>query len=102
VSLTILAKGIKTKPPEEHRKTFEEFSHFVENGVLDVELLRIYKSMIIKADTLLGIFGAEKEKRGRFTYRKMPQANREPAKESAGNGEFFFKNVYMLINALEK
>ena len=51
----LLTKGIKTKAPEEHKKTFEEFKKLVEAGVIDVELLRIYEEMLIKADTLLPV-----------------------------------------------
>src|SRR3989338_399857 len=39
----LLLKGIKTEAPEEHRKTFEEFSRFVDKGTVDIELLKIYK-----------------------------------------------------------
>ena len=76
----LLTKGIKTEPPEEHKKTFDEFKLLVDVGIIDVELLRAYEEVIIKADTLLGIFKQEKNKRGKFTYRTLPQANIEPAK----------------------
>lgn len=92
----LLTKGIKTEAPEEHKKTFEEFSKFVEQGEIDVELLKIYEKMLIKADTLLHIFELEKGKRGKFTYRTLPQANREPAKESIENAQTFFKHIYNL------
>src|SRR3989338_5507390 len=36
----LLSKGIKTQPPEEHKKTFDEFSKFVEKGTVDIELLK--------------------------------------------------------------
>ncbi len=96
----LLAKGIKTEPPEEHKKTFEEFSKLVEKGIVDVELLKIYEKMLVRADTLLHIFELEKGKRGKFTYRRIPQANREPAKESIDNAQFFFKNVYGLCEKI--
>ena len=89
-------KGIKTKAPEEHKKTFEEFSKLVTTGVVDVELLKIYQNMIIKADTLLHIFELEKDKRGKFTYRRIPQANQEPAQESIKNAQTFFSQIYRL------
>lgn len=92
----LLTKGIKTEAPEEHKKTFEEFSKLVEQGVIDVELLKIYEKMLIKADTLLHIFELEKGKRGKFTYRTLPQANREPAKESIENAQTFFRHIYNL------
>ena len=92
----LLLKGIKISAPEEHRKTFEEFSKLVDKGTVDIELLRIYQSMLMRADTLLHIFELEKGKRGKFTYRRIPQANQEPAQESISNAKTFFNNVYRL------
>ena len=92
----LMVKGIKTSAPEEHKKTFEEFSKLVEKGTVDIELLKIYQNMLIKADTLLHIFELEKSKRGKFTYRRIPQANQEPAEESIINAKTFFRNIYRL------
>ena len=64
---------------------------------MDVELLRIYKEMIMRADTLLSIFRTEKQKRGSFTYQKLPQANQEPAEESLKNAQVFYKNIFNLL-----
>jgi len=89
-------KSIKTQAPEEHKKTFEEFSKQVNKGVVDVELLKIYQNMIIRADTLLHIFELEKGKRGKFTYKRIPQANQEPAQESIRNAQIFFNQIYRL------
>lgn len=93
----LLNEGIATRPPEEHRKTYEEFSRMVESGKIDYELLRIYKAMIVRAEELLGIFRREKKKRGKFTYQKLPQANRQPAMESLENAKKFFKNIYLML-----
>ena len=92
----LLVKGIKTQAPEEHRKTFEEFSKLVDKGTVDIELLKIYQDMLIKADTLLHIFEWEKAKRGKFTYRRIPQANQEPAQESITHAKTFFNNMFRL------
>lgn len=89
--------GIETEPPEEHKKTLEEFEKLAISGKIDIELLKIYKSIVVKADELLGIFKKEKSKRGTFTYKKLPQANLEPAKESIGNAEKFFKNINLIL-----
>lgn len=91
------SRNIKSMPPEEHKKTLEEFEKLVAAGIVDVELLKIYKSIVIKADELLGIFRKEKSKRGKFTYQKLPQANLQPAKESIGNAEKFFRNINLII-----
>lgn len=98
----LLLKNIKTKAPEEHKKTFEEFSKIANQGIIDVELLKIYKSMLIKADTLLHIFVLEKNKRGKFTYKRIPQANQEPAQESIKNAQTFFKNMHNLCEEISK
>ena len=98
----LCSKGIATEPPEEHKKTLEEFEKLAASGEIDVELLMIYKSMVVKADELLGIFRKEKSKRGKFTYKKLPQANLEPAKESLENAEKFFKNINLMIKESRK
>ena len=72
---------------------YEEFKKQVEKGAIDVELLKIYQQLMTRADTLLKIFQTEKSKRGKFTYRTIPQANAEPAKESITNAETFFKHI---------
>ena len=64
---------------------------------MDVDLLKIYEKVIVRAEELLGIFSKEKAKRGEFTYQKLPQANKEPAKESLDNASFFFKNINKIV-----
>ncbi|MBN2422132.1 hypothetical protein JXB41_02805 [Candidatus Woesearchaeota archaeon] len=93
----LVSKAINTDAPEEHRKTLDEFEKLVNAGEIDFELLKIYKSLVVKADELLGIFKKEKSKRGKFTYRKLPQSNREPAKKSLDNAEKFFKNINLML-----
>jgi uncharacterized protein (UPF0332 family) len=98
----LILKGIKTSAPEEHKKTFEEFSKLVDKGTVDIELLTIYRNMLIKADTLLHIFELEKGKRGKFTYRRIAQANQDPAQESISNAKTFFNNIYRLCENKEE
>ncbi|MGE0792886.1 MAG: HEPN domain-containing protein [Candidatus Woesearchaeota archaeon] len=93
----LLSKNIKTKMPNEHKKTYEEFSKFVESGELDIELLKIYKEILIRADNLLGIFKIEKIKRGDFTYKRISQANKEPAEKSIKNAKIFFKHIFSIL-----
>ena len=95
---SLIKIGIKTEAPEVHKKTIEAFEKYlVKTGKLDVELLKIYQKIVVRAEELLGIFSKEKGKRGRFTYQKLPQANREPAKESFDNASFFFKNINKIL-----
>ncbi|VVB81592.1 HEPN domain protein [uncultured archaeon] len=94
----LLSKGIKTEMPDVHKKTYEAFEeNFVKTGVLDVELLRIYQRMIVRADELLQIFKDEKWKRGHFTYQTIPQANKEPAEQSINNALTFLKNIRLVL-----
>ena len=94
----LIMEGIKTYAPEVHKKTLEAFdTYLVKTGKLDLELLKIYKKMIVRAEELLGIFSKEKGKRGEFTYQKLPQANQEPAKESLDNAYLFFKNINKIL-----
>lgn len=94
----LLTKNIKTSAPEVHKKTYEAFKEqFVDSGVLDIELLTIYKKMIVRADELLQIFKDEKWKRGHFTYKTIPQANKDPANQSMQNAINFLKNIRTII-----
>ncbi len=93
----LFRNGIRTYAPEEHEKTYEEFKKLVEKGYLRIELLKIYEDVLIKAETLLGIFKSEKSKRGEFTYQKLPQANLEPAKDSIFNATLFFKTINKIL-----
>ena len=92
----LIMKGIITKAPEEHKKTYDEFRRLVSQGILDKELLRLYEDVLVKAEELLGIFKIEKKKRGKFTYQRIAQANLEPAKESLENAKIFLKHIYDL------
>lgn len=94
----LIKKGIKVTAPKEHKKAFEAFKTFVESGELDVELLKIYQEALVRAEYLLGIFKEEKRKRGNFTYRTMPQANKDPAEESIARAKTFFKHIMTLIS----
>lgn len=94
----LITKGIKTKPPEEHKKTLLELKKLVKLGIIDKALLDIYEETLIKAESLLKIYTKEKKKRGEFTYQKLSQANKEPAEASLKNARIFFKNMYNLIN----
>jgi len=94
----LLRKGVKVTAPEEHKKVYEEFRRFAASGELDVELLRIYREALIRAEVLLGILRDEKQKRGEFTYRTIPQANREPARQSIEHARTFFRNMNLLCH----
>lgn len=95
----LLSKGVKTSPPEIHKKTFNAFKEtLVETGVLDVNLLEIYKKLVIRADHLLEVFKDEKWKRGHFTYTTIPQANKEPSDDSLKNSKLFVSNIAKVLH----
>lgn len=94
----LLTKGIKTEMPDVHKRTYEAFEEsFVKTGILDMELLKIYQKMIVRADELLQVFKDEKWKRGHFTYQTIPQANKEPAEQSTQNALTFIKNIKLVL-----
>jgi len=95
----LMQKGIITKMPDEHKKTYKAFKRLVEHGVIDKELLVLYEEVLVKAEKLLGIFKVERMKRGDFTYKTLAQANREPTEESLENAKIFLKNVYDLLQS---
>ena len=94
----LLTRGVKTGPPNVHKKTYDEFERvLVKTGILDMKLLSIYKTMVIRADDLLGIFMNAKKGRGKFTYKTIPQANKEPAEESMRNAKTFLAHIGKVI-----
>ena len=94
----LLTKSISTSSPDIHRRTLEAFkAHFVDTGILDVKLLEIYRKLVVRADELLEIFRDEKQKRGDFTYKTIPQANREPAEDSIKNAKIFVANIKKVV-----
>lgn len=96
----LLTRGIRTWAPEVHRKTYDAFEkHFVMTGILDKKLLEIYDEAMVRASDLLGIFRGEKRKRGDFTYKIIPQANRNPADESLANAKVFVSNIRKVVGS---
>ncbi len=93
----LISKGIKTGPPEEHRKTYEEFARFVKIGILDKELMDIYENAVAEAEILLNIFFLGKRDRGRFTYNVNSNANLPFAKDSIENAKKFTRDLTTII-----
>lgn len=98
----LLLNSIQTKPPEEHKKTYEEFKKFVISKKLSQQLLIIYKLETEKADILLDIFRLEKKKRGKFTYNVNSNANIPYAKESIENAREFVSIIKSVIEEVDK
>ena len=93
----LFMKGVITNAPDEHKKTYEKFKSFVDKGILDNELLRIYENEITKAESLVNIFISEKDKRGRFTYNINSEANLPYAKESIDNAKKFVSVIKAIL-----
>ena len=49
--------------------------YLVKTGKLDIELLKIYQKMIVRADALLEIFSMEKRKRGEVEFLSLTSAS---------------------------
>ncbi len=93
----LLSKGIRTKPPKIHKKTYNEFAKFVDSGEIDMELLRIYEDVMGKSEVLLDIFFMEKRKRGIFTYNIKSEANLPYARDSVGNAKKFVSMIKAIL-----
>ena len=70
---------------------------FVDSGKLDKHLLEVYETMLIRAEDLLQIMKDEKSKRGKFTYKTYPQANKDPAEDSIKNAFLFFNSISKIL-----
>jgi len=93
----LISKEIKTEPPEEHKKTYIEFSKLVNKGVISKELFRLYEDEALKAEALLRIFRIEKKKRGFFTYNIKSESNLPYAKESVENAKRFTSTIKAML-----
>lgn len=70
----LMNDGIKTGAPNVHKKTLIAFKKFlVETGKLDIELIKIYEDIAVKADILLNIFSIEKTKEEDLLIRRFPK-----------------------------
>lgn len=89
----MLSKNISTSPPHEHAKILDNLKLSTKEGILDSELLKVYEEESIRAETIISIYQKEKRKRGKFTYQKLPQSNKQPVKESIKNANLFRKTI---------
>lgn len=74
-----------------------KFKNIVKTGELDKEFLKIYEDAKVKAEALLLILEDEKEKRTKFSYKTLPQANKEPAEKSIENAQFFVTHIKAIL-----
>ena len=93
----LLSKKIEISSPKEHQKVYNNFSELVKEGIIQKDLLKIYNKEILKAEALLEILRDELGKRTAFTYKTLPEANRDPARESIQNATKFYKIMNAII-----
>ena len=94
----LLSVGIKISAPFIHNKAYEQFKKaFVDSGKLDKHILEAYEKVLIRAEDLLHIMKEEKTKRGRFTYKTYPQANKDPAEDSISNATLFVSHIKSML-----
>ncbi len=94
----LLSVGIKISAPFIHNKAYDEFKKaFVDSGKLDSHILEAYETMLVRAEDLLQIMKDEKSKRGRFTYKTFPQANKNPAEDSINNATLFVSHIKNML-----
>lgn len=99
----LIHKDIKLSSEQgQHQQVYFKFKQFVQKGVLQSELLKIYDDIKLKAEKLLEILHEEKEKRKIFTYQTIPQANKSPAEDSIKNANFFISHIKSFISAPKK
>lgn len=95
----LIKEKVKTKSPNIHQATLDAFSYYlIISRKLDTKILLLYKSAVIKADSLLNLFVSEKEKRAEFTYKTLPDANMLPAKESLENAKKFLATIRKILS----
>lgn len=98
----LLSVGIKISAPFIHNKAYEQFKKvFVDSGKLDKHILEAYEKVLIKAEDLPQIMKDEKTKRGRFTYKTFPQANKDPAEDSISNSILFISHIKNMLQKSE-
>ncbi len=99
----LIANNIHLKEMQgQHQQVYFEFRKLVEKGLIDIELLRIYDDIKVKAEYLLEILKTERDKRTSFTYETLPQANKQPAEDSLNNALFFISHIKKFLSKREE
>lgn len=96
--LYLISKGITIPEQGQHNAVYQGFKKMVKIGELDKSLLEIYDNAKVKAEVLLAILDDEGEKRTQYTYKTIPQANKEPAEKSIENAKFFVSHIRKFID----
>ena len=95
----LLSAGIRISSPFIHNKAYDKFKKtLVDSGKLDRHILEVYEIALVRAEDLLQIMKDEKIKRGKFTYKTLPQANKDPAEESINNATLFVSHIKDMLH----
>jgi len=98
----LVSKGAVLPEQGQHQAVYYKFRKFVQQGTLSKELLEIYEEVKIKAEALLEILEKEEEKRTKYTYKTLSQANKEPAQQSINNAQFFYNHIKQFIEQADR
>ena len=71
--------------------------YFIINKKLEDNLFFLYEDAEKRAEELFTTLSEEKKKRGRFTYERLPKANKQPAKESIENAAQFIRDIESIL-----
>ncbi|MEK6889330.1 MAG: hypothetical protein AABW80_04455 [Nanoarchaeota archaeon] len=98
----IIFKKIILPEQGQHQAVYYQFKKLVQQGIISEDLLKMYEEVKVKADVLLEILEKEEEKRTKYTYKILPQANKEPAQQSLNNAQFFYNYIRQFIQQGDK
>jgi uncharacterized protein (UPF0332 family) len=94
----LATKEIKIGKIRTHEATLYALAkYFMINKELEDELFLMYEDAEAKAEELFNSLSDEREKRGQFTYERLPKANRLPAEESIKNATQFVRDIETIL-----
>ncbi len=94
----LATKKIKITNIRVHEATLYAFAHnFILTKELEDELFFTYEDAEAKAEELFTSLSEERRKRGKFTYERLPQANKEPAEESITHATEFVREIETIL-----
>ncbi len=97
----LATKEIKLGKIRVHEATLYALAkYFIINKELEDELFLMYEDAEAKAEQLFNSLSEEREKRGEFTYERLPKANRLPAEESIKSATQFVRDIETILKKM--
>ena len=94
----LATKKIRIRNIRVHEATLYAFAHhFILTKELEDDLFLMYEDAEARANQLFNELSEEKQKRGQFTYERLPKANKEPAEESLNNAIKFVRDIESIV-----